>query len=151
MQTAIVGIGNVLMKDEGVGVHVARALKDLSLPEDVAVIDAGTCSDVAFDLETADRVIVVDAAHGGDPPGTIYRLTEGVTRERGEGLRSTHNVDLLHTLRDCGFKGRTPEVIVIGIEPKAIDWGLDLSPTVAACLPRVVEIVQEELRGCRCS
>ena len=65
MRTAIVGIGNSLMQDEGVGVHVIRALADLSLPDGVALIDAGTSSDVAFDLGGYDRVIVVDAARGG--------------------------------------------------------------------------------------
>ena len=151
MQTVVVGIGNVLMKDEGVGIHVARALKERSLPQDIEVIDAGTCSEVAFDLEAADRVIVVDAARGGGSPGTVYRLTKDVALENVEGLRSSHSVDLLHTLRHRACNGHTSEIVVIGIEPKEIDWGLDLSTEVAACLPRIIEIVQEELRGCRCS
>ena len=152
MQTVVVGIGNVLMKDEGVGVHAARALKDRSLPRNVEVIDAGTCSDVAFDLETAERVVVIDAAHGGGAPGTIYRFTgEEVASGEDEGLRSSHDVNLLRTFRRCGFQGRMPEIVIIGIEPKEIDWGIALSPEVAACLPRVIEIVQEESRGVRCS
>ena len=152
MQIVVVGIGNVLMKDEGVGVHVARALKDRSLPQDVEVIDAGTYSEVAFDLETAERVIVVDAVHGGGPPGTVYRFTEEeIALERTEGLRSTHSVDLLHTLRYCACNEHTPKIVVIGVEPEEINWGLDLSTEVAAVLPRIIEIVQEELRGCRCS
>ena len=131
---------------------MARALKERSLPQDVEVIDAGTCSEVAFDLETAERVIVVDAAHGGRPPGTVYRFTgEEIAFESAEDLRSTHSVDLLHTLRSRSCNGHTPKIVVIGVEPEEIDWGLDLSTEVAAGLSRIVEIVQEELRGCRCS
>ena len=59
MRTAIVGIGNSLMRDEGVGVHVVQALADLSLPDGVELIDAGTCSDVAFDLDGYDRVLQI--------------------------------------------------------------------------------------------
>ena len=75
MTTAILGVGNLLMKDDGVGVHVARALASLDLPDDVVVIDAGTDPDVAYDVDYADRIIVIDAVLGDGPPGTIYRLS----------------------------------------------------------------------------
>ena len=149
MRTAIVGIGNSLMRDEGVGVHVVQALADLSLPDGVELIDAGTCSDVAFDLDGYDRVIVVDAARGGEDPGTIYRFTEETDFDAGDGLRTCHDVGLLQTLREA-VRG-TSDVLILGVEPKEIDWGLDLSSVVRESVPRVVEIVKQELRGCRCS
>lgn len=149
MRTAIVGIGNSLMQDEGVGVHVIRALADLSLPDGVALIDAGTSSDVAFDLGGYDRVIVVDAARGGEDPGTIYRFTEEDEFDVGEGRQACHDMGLLQTLREV-MRG-APDVLILGVEPKEIDWGLDLSSVVRESVPRVVEIVQQELRGCRCS
>ena len=149
MRTAIVGIGNSLMRDEGVGVHVVQALADLSLPDGVELIDAGTCSDVAFDLDGYDRVIVVDAARGGEDPGTIYRFTEETDFDAGHGLRACHDVGLLQTLREA-VRG-TSDVLILGVEPKEIDWGLDLSSVVRESVPRVVEIVKRELRGCRCS
>ncbi len=149
MRTAIVGVGNSLMKDEGVGVHVIRALADQSLPDGVALIDAGTDPDVAFDLDGFDRVIVVDAAHGGEQPGTIYRFTEDVELDVGEGRQACHDVGFLQTLRKAARKA--PDVLILGVEPEEIDWGLDLSAVVSQSVPRVVEIVQQELRGCRCS
>jgi hydrogenase maturation protease len=149
MRTAIVGIGNSLMRDEGVGVHVIRALADLSLPDRVELIDAGTCSDVAFDLDGYDRVIVVDAARGGEDPGTIYRFTEEAEFDVGEGRQACHDVGLLQTLREVVREG--PDVLILGVEPKEIDWGLDLSSVVRESVPRVIEIVKRELRGCRCS
>lgn len=149
MRTAIVGIGNSLMQDEGVGVHVIRALADLSLPDGVTLIDAGTSSDVAFDLDGYDRVIVVDAARCGEDPGTVYRFTEGAEFDVGKGRQACHDVGLLQMLREVA-RG-APDVLILGVEPKEIDWGLDLSSVVRESVPRVVEIVERELRGCRCS
>ena len=74
----IVGVGNVLLKDEGIGVHVVRALQEMSLASpngEVEVVDGGT-SPSAFDsAEGADKLIIVDAARGGGEPGTVYRFT----------------------------------------------------------------------------
>jgi hydrogenase maturation protease len=148
VRTAIVGIGNSLMQDEGVGVHVIRALADLSLPDGVELIDAGTSSDIAFDLDGCDRVIVVDAARGGEDPGTIYRFTEEAEFDVGDGRRACHDVGLLQTLREVA-RG-APDVLILGVEPKEIGWGLDLSSVVRESVPRVVEIVKRELRGYRC-
>ncbi len=146
MRTAIVGIGNGLMRDEGVGVHVARALADAELPEGVLVIDAGTDPDVAFDLDGLDRVIVVDTVRGGEAPGTVYRFGDGVEPDPAGVRRASHDVGLLETLRALSPPGEAPEVVVIGVEPEKIEWGLDLSTVVRRSVPRVVEIVQQELR-----
>jgi len=146
MRTAIVGVGNCLMKDDGVGVHVARALADLPLPKGIEVIDAGTDPDVAFELEGIDRVILVDATRGGEAPGTIYRFFEDVGADLNECRRACHDVGLLQTLRGIAAAGEGPEVVIIGIEPDDLDWGLDLSPVVLEAVPRAVAIVQQELR-----
>ena len=146
MRTAIVGVGNGLMRDEGVGVHVARALTGAELPEGVLVIDAGTDPDVAFDLDGFDRVIVVDAALGGEAPGTVYRFGSEAELDASGVRRTCHDVGLLETLRATRRSGEAPEVVVIGVEPEKIDWGLDLSPVVRRSVPRIVEIVRQELR-----
>ncbi len=143
MRTAIVGVGNSLMRDEGIGVHVARALADETLPEGVEVIDAGTDPDVAFDLDRFDRLIVVDATEGGRAPGTVYRFSDDVGLDVGEKRQACHDVGFLQTLRRISRS--TPEVVIIGVEPEAIDWGLDLSPVVQQSIPRVIEVVRQEL------
>ncbi|MBU0596175.1 hydrogenase maturation protease, partial [Candidatus Bipolaricaulota bacterium] len=112
----------------------------------VVVIDAGTDPDVAFDVERADRVIVVDAARGGEAPGTVYRLSQDADLALDEGRRACHDVGFLQTLRDIAAEGCGPEVVVIGVEPNVLEWGFDLSPIVGASVPRVVEIVQQEIR-----
>ncbi len=149
MKTAIVGVGNCLMKDEGIGVHVARALGCVPLPADVVVIDAGTDPEVAFDLDEFDRIIVVDAACGGEEPGTIYRLTEREALDTRWERQACHDIGFLETLRRIVSK--FPDVLVVGIEPKEIGWGLELSPVLHRAVPRVVRIVQQELRRWRCS
>ncbi len=144
MRTAIVGVGNGLMRDEGVGVHVARALADAELPEGTRVIDAGTDADVAFDLDGFDRVIVVDAVLGGAAPGTVYRFDDEVEQDAAGVRTACHDVGLLETLRKVA--PNMPEVLILGVEPEEIDWGLDLSPVVRRSVSRVIEIVQRELR-----
>jgi len=144
-RTAIVGVGNSLMMDDGIGVHVARALANAPLPDDAVVIDAGTDPDVAFDLEGVERVIVVDAARCGGTPGTVYRLSPQDGMDSEDGRRACHDVGFLQTLRDIAATGEAPEIVLVGVEPEAIEWGLDLSPIVEASIPRVVEIVRREL------
>ncbi len=146
MRTAIVGVGNGLMRDEGVGVHVVRALADAKLPEGVLVIDAGTDPDVAFDLDGFDRLIVVDAVRGGEAPGTVYRFGDEAGLDDAGVRRACHDVGMLETLRAFRPSGEGPEVLILGVEPGEIDWGLDLSPVVRRSVPRVIEIVQQELR-----
>jgi hydrogenase maturation protease len=141
MKTAIVGIGNSLMRDEGVGVHVAQALTEAHLPSGVVVIDGGTDPDVVYSLDGFDRVIVIDAMRGGERPGTVYRLGGDVEFEDA-GRRACHDVGLLEILRAVRSDGEVPEVVVVGIEPDEIDWGMELSPAVRASIPRVVEVVQ---------
>ncbi len=146
MRTAIVGIGNSLMKDEGVGIHVVRVLAGEPLPGDAVLIDAGTSSDVAFDLDGFDRVIVIDAVRGGGKPGTVYRFPQDIELDPGERSQAGHDVGLLETLHRATPPGEGPDVLILGVEPKEIDWGLDLSPAVRGAVPRVIEIVQQELR-----
>jgi len=143
MTTAILGVGNLLMRDDGVGVHVARALDALDLPDDVVVIDAGTDPDVAYDVDYMDRIIIIDAVLGDGPPGTIYRLAGIPGGASDWGERSCHDIGLLQTLR-VAWPDEL-EIVVIGVEPKEIQCGLDLSSDVAACVPRVVELVRQEI------
>ena len=145
MTTAILGVGNLLMKDDGVGVHVARALGALDLPDDVVVIDAGTDPAVAYDVDYAGRIIVIDAVLGDGPPGTIYRLPGTPGGACGRGEQSCHDIGLLQTLQVARPDER--EIVVIGVEPKEIECGLDLSSEVAARVPRVVELVRQEIEA----
>jgi hydrogenase maturation protease len=139
-----------LMRDDGIGVHVIHELERYDLPDGVALADAGTSADAAYALRSSDRVIILDAARLGGAPGTVYRLTPEEAADAGAGIRSCHDMGLVETLRTVMGESE-PEIVIFGVEPEAIDWGEGLTEEVAACVPRVIDIVQAELKGSPCS
>jgi len=146
MGKVVLGIGNVLLSDEGIGCHVANALEEVAIP-DVKVIDGGTCPDVVQLLEDADKLIVVDAAEGGGIPGQIYRFyLEDITLEQ-KPLLSLHDMGFVDNLRLMRLWRNTGETVIIGIEPKEITWGLELSPELQYKMPQIIDIVLSELNN----
>lgn len=144
MRTLILGIGNLLFCDEGVGVHVIRALQQEPLPANALPIEAGTAFlDALPEIERAGRIIVVDAMKADGAPGTIYRVPFEECA-RPEWLASLHGFDLSRVLF---LAGRTsfPEVIVYGVEPARIGWSTDLSPEVQEAVSTVVAAIKKEL------
>jgi hydrogenase maturation protease len=148
-QTLILGIGNVLMKDDGIGVHVVRRIKDTDLPPDVEVMDGGVLGlNLMYYIEGRKKVIVIDAVSVGNPPGTIYRFTEKALLEKKELLRSAHGVDFYDVIKTAEFLGTKPEeVVFLGIEPEVVDEGMELSPSVAKRIPRVIELIFMEIEN----
>lgn len=149
MKTLVLGIGNLLLCDEGVGVHVARALQSRDLGPDVCILDVGTSFLEALpDIERADRIIVVDAMQGGERPGTIYRVPFDDC-VHPECIASLHGFDLSRVLFLSGRQS-PPEVIVIGVEPAVIEWGLDLSKELRRVIPDLIEATECEIFGSQC-
>ncbi len=144
-QLMILGVGNLLLKDEGVGVQVIKALKDQPLPEGAELLDGGTLGvDLLAYISEAKQIIVIDAVKGGGEPGAIYRLTPEVLGQFREQALSLHQVGFLEVLDLAGQMGNRPEAIIYGVEPQVIDWGLELTEPVQAAVPRVVELVLAE-------
>ena len=142
----ILGIGNLLLADEGVGVHAAQALMKKGLPEGVAVMDIGTAIlDALPELEHADRVIVIDAVLAGKEAGTVYRVAYDDC-EKPERIASVHGFDLSRVLAMTS-REIPPSVTVIGVEPARIGWSLELSPAVSAALDTVLQAVEDEMCG----
>ena len=150
IKTLIVGVGNLLLKDEGVGIHVAQRMMKMALPEGLEVVDAGTSLlDVFPVADGVGRMIIVDAMKAGRKPGTIYKLSsDDIERERQEIL-SLHQIDLPQMLDMCALMGARPFTIIIGIEPKDMEPGLDLSPEIESRIPEVIDIILKEIRGDR--
>jgi len=144
MKTLVLGLGNLLLADEGVGVHVAQRLLDGESIDDVVVLDVGNALlDAMPAIAAADKVIVVDAMKGGGAPGTVYRLAIEDCSSSGP-IGSVHGFDMKSVLHLVGRK-EPPEVTVIGIEPEVIGWSTELSNAVAEALPAVMATVQQEL------
>jgi hydrogenase maturation protease len=145
-KTLVLGLGNLLLGDEGVGVHAAQALMEEHF-EGVEIQDTGTAIlDALPALERADRVIVMDAMRGHECPGTIYRIM--MDQCMGNScIGGLHGFDLRSVLTLAGCK-TPPEILVLGVEPAVIDWSMDLSPSVKSALPVLLETVREELAEC---
>jgi len=146
MAKFVVGIGNILSRDEGVGCHVAQALERIA-PPDIEVVDAGTCADALQLVQDIDKLVIVDAARGGGMPGQIYRFhPEDISLEQKPFL-SVHDMSLLDNLmlmRVCGGIGET---VIIGVEPKELGWGLELSAEVQEKMPQIIDAVLSEVNN----
>jgi hydrogenase maturation protease len=144
VKTLVLGIGNLLLCDEGVGVHVARALKREQLPENVVILEVGTAFlDALPEIEQADCIIIVDAMQAEHAPGTIYRVPFDDC-VKPECIASLHGFDLSRVMFMAGRES-TPETVVIGVEPARIDWGTDLSPEIQEMIPSVIEAIKTEI------
>ena len=140
----VLGIGNALLRDEGIGCHVAHALEEIPLPN-VKIIDGGTCPDVLQFLEDTDKLIIVDAVKGGGTPGQIYRFhLEDITLEQKPFL-SLHDVGLVDNLMLMQLWHYISEAVIIGVEPKEINWGLELSPELQEKMPQIIDTILSEL------
>jgi hydrogenase maturation protease len=140
----VLGIGNVLLRDEGIGCHVAHALEEIPLP-DVKIIDGGTCPDVLQFLEDTDKLVIVDAVKGGGSPGQIYRFhLKDITLEQKPFL-SLHDVGLVDNLMLMQLWHNISEAIIIGVEPREINWGLELSPELQEKMPQIIDTILSEL------
>jgi hydrogenase maturation protease len=144
----VLGIGNILLGDEGVGVRVVEAMREADLPDGVELVDGGTCGADLIDL-LADRrkVVVIDALEAGATAGSLFRLSaEDLLPEEGDSI-SLHQLGLVDSLAMVAQLGCAPqEVVVFGIQPATLRPGLELSPDVAAAVPGVIEAVLAELR-----
>lgn len=147
-KTVILGVGNVLLSDEGIGVHVANELSTMELPPGVSVVEGGTDGFRLLNIITeTDRLIVIDAVKGGAAPGSIYRFNVDEVKNVPSGFRtSVHQVGILEVIDLSGLIGKTPKTTIIGVEPKSLEMSLELTPEIKAKIPRIIEIVFEELK-----
>jgi hydrogenase maturation protease len=141
-QILIAGVGNELLSDDGVGVHAIRKLQEQPIPG-VVMAEIGTAilHGLPF-LESAERVLVIDAARGGQPPGTIY-LFDAAERT---GLRAPASIHAMGLREAAGFllAGRSaPPITILGIEPETLEFGMNLSGSLRAALPRAISLARE--------
>jgi hydrogenase maturation protease len=140
----IAGLGNELLSDDGVGVHAVRELEHYPIPG-VTMADIGTAvlHGLHF-LEQADRVLVIDAAKGGQPPGTVY-LFDAAENMEAASLASIHAMGLREAARFLMTGRPAPRITVLGVEPESLAYGMSLSAPVQAALPRVISLARETI------
>jgi hydrogenase maturation protease len=147
-KTVVLGIGNELFKDEGVGVHAARTLQT-KLPSpgsNIEIIDGGTSPDIWSFIDGAEKLVIVDAVRGDCEPGTIYRFTpQQIVADRGL-ITSVHQMGILENLSLMELVGSKPkETIIIGVEPAELEPGLELSAKLQERMPKILQTVLGEI------
>jgi hydrogenase maturation protease len=143
----VLGIGNILLRDEGVGVRVVEMLQTMELPSTVEVFDGATAGVDLLDV-MADRrkIIVVDAVQADGPPGMVFRFSPSQLQPQEHVSLSLHQIGLLEALRMAELIGCPPEqVVIFGVRPKDVGCGLDLSTEVTQAAGEVVQLVLSEL------
>lgn len=147
-KTVVLGVGNLLLSDEGIGVHVVNRLLKMALPPGVEVIEGGVDGlGLMSVVTTADRLIVIDAVKGGGPPGSIYRFDpEDIKSYPVFSKVSMHEIGILEVIRLSKLVGPIPKTTVIGIEPKSLNMGMELSPEIEAKVPKIIELIFDELK-----
>ena len=144
----VLGIGNVLMGDEGVGVHVVRHLESMRLPASVQCLDGGTGSFLLLEpLQQASRVVLIDATVDENPPGTVRRLTPRFSSDYPKTL-TAHDIGLKDLLDAAYLMGEPLDVALFTISiapPEGV--GMTLSPAIAARIDEIARIVENELTG----
>lgn len=148
-KTVVLGIGNTLLSDEGVGVHVIEALeKAFLLPPDVEVIDGGTCAmEMLEQLENLDLLVVVDCVRSGSPPATHVVIKGDAVPVFFKTKLSPHQIGLSDVLASLEFTGKAPKAtVIVGIEPASMALGMEPTPAVAARIPELVDLTVAELR-----
>ena len=145
----ILGIGNILLGDEGVGVRVIEQMEGIVPPDDVELVDGGTGgADLLEIIAEREKVIVIDAVEADREPGDVLRLSVEDLFRPVQARMSLHEIGLAESLIMAKQLNCAPkEVVIFGVKPKSTECGLDLSKEVAACVPKVIELVFEEVNN----
>jgi len=155
MKAVVLGVGNTIRADEGIGVRVVEALqRDFALPSAVSAIDGGTSSmEMLEELSHLDFLLVVDAVDDGKPPGELVRLEGNAVPVFFRRNLSPHGIGLSDVLAALEFIGAAPkETLILGVQPASLDLSMELTPFVAARVPELVQQIVTELgrRGFIC-
>jgi hydrogenase maturation protease len=145
----ILGVGNLLLTDDGFGVHVINELRNIPLPPNVTLIEAGIVSHQLIpEFHKADLLIFIDAVEAGDSPGSIFRFRPEDMRFMTNLKVSLHDMSLMDVLHMTELTGKRPETIIIAVQPKDVkSCAMELNEEIRAVIPRVIELVFEELKS----
>jgi hydrogenase maturation protease len=144
----VLGVGNLLMGDDGVGIHAVRELAKRTLPASVDVVDGGTAGlDLLRLMEGYGKVLIIDAVDAGQEPGAMLRFTpEDISTQAVDLAVSLHQTEVLKVMELATCVGQSlPPTVIYGVQLKEMGWSTELSPVVQARLSSLVEAVLEEV------
>lgn len=144
----VLGVGNLLLTDEGIGIHaIQRIIEKNRLPDEIEVVDGGTAGlALMYYLEGVDRLVIIDAVETGGPPGTILRLAGDRIPAYMALKVSPHEITLPDFLAAARLRDLYPkEVVVWGMQPGSLEVGVELSPEIETRMDALVEYVVQEI------
>ncbi|KAB2934147.1 MAG: hydrogenase maturation protease [Candidatus Contendobacter sp.] len=150
MRVVVLGLGNILLRDEGVGVRVVEALAArYAIPAEVEVVDGGTSGmDLLNTLAGCDHLLICDAARTGAPPASVVKLAAAEIPALFLTRFSPHQLGLADVLATLVLTGEAPgSITLVGVVPLDLELGIELSFEVSAVLGQAVECLATELRG----
>ena len=148
-EITVLGIGNVVLQDEGFGVRAAEYLDNkYRFPHNVQIIDGGTLGMELLRFVTGTRkLLVIDSINGGAEPGTMFRFANDAVMEHFQAKLSVHEVGIQDVLALLQVTGKSiPDVVVLGAQPYAIEAGVELTADMMALLPETEQMVLTELK-----
>jgi hydrogenase maturation protease len=146
--TIVLGLGNLVHTDDGVGVHAIQSLqKDPRVPHGVTLMDGGTLGlALLHRIPGSCRLLVIDAVHASEAPGTVFRF-EGAALKGLPGKASIHQLGFADLMIALQLTGEEPgEVVILGIQPESTEWGETLTPQVRKALTTVVDCAIAQLQ-----
>ena len=149
MTTTVLGLGNILLQDEGVGVHAVNAVKGrYAFPPDVEVIDGGTLGlDLLPLIEKRDRLLFVDAVDFGKEPGYIGVIDDDAIPSTLLAKMSVHHIGLSDVLFAAKLLDIRPsKVRLIGVQPQSLDVGLDMTECISGRMEKIIELIIQTLK-----
>ena len=152
-KTLVIGVGNLLLSDEGVGIHAAqRLIREFNLPEEILVLDGGTLGlDLLYYLEGIENLLIIDAVLMDKEPGTLIRMVDDEVPSYMSFKMSPHHIGIPDMLFAAKLKGLyPPNVVLLGVQPGVVELGLELSEPVANQLDPLLERILKELRQWGC-
>ncbi len=143
----ILGVGNLLLTDDGFGVHAINAMREIAFPPHITLMEAGVVSHQLIpDFHELDFLIVVDAVDAGDTPGSIFKFSPDELQVKSGIKASLHQLSLFDVLQMTELTGKKPETVIFAVQPKDVtSCSMELNIEVKAVIPRVIELIIEEL------
>ncbi|MDA8229236.1 MAG: HyaD/HybD family hydrogenase maturation endopeptidase [Desulfitobacterium hafniense] len=145
----VMGVGNLLLTDEGLGIHFLKELEQVALPNNVELLEGGTAGlELVHLIQEVDYLIIIDALNANAEPGALFRFRPDDLKVFPDKFEvSFHQVGILEVLAMANILGKAPETLVYGIQPKSLEWGLEVSREIADIFPRLKELVLSEINS----
>ena len=145
----VIGVGNSIQMDDGIGIHTLNELRKFDLPEEIELFDGGTLGiDLMPYIEGREKLIFIDSVKGGEKPGTIFKFEPEDLNYDDAPKTSVHQLGLIDSLQMISLIGKAPDKIVIfGVQPKTIDWGEELTPELKDSIPKLLPHLLKEIKN----